>query len=301
MKKELIYRTFDELLSTVLSDLKSQDQEGFVDPQDLIKIAQKINKELGIKILRDKHTILEISKNKIRLPLDLYILNYGFVLYNKEIIQDNQRQGIHTEDRIIPKNCIPGFIDTCTNERELPNECKDTIRITECGEAYELVQTIGKVTHTYKHFSKLYLDENPLIAPEFKKLFEHDYIEEHEHHHKKTGYIKQGWLFTNFEEGKVYLNYSSNMEDEDGNLLVLDHEIVNEYYEASLKVRVLENMMLQGEQVGDLLKYFDRKRRDARIEARAIVYTPEFTELQQVWQNNRRNIYNRYYSLFKTQ
>ena len=300
MKKELIYRTFDELLSAVLNDMSSFDQEGLCDPQDLIKVAQRINKELSVKILRDKHIVLEIEKHKVRLPLDLYIINYGFTVHNKEVVQDEQRQGIHTEDRIVPKDCIPGFPDTCSDTKELPLECKDTIRITECGETYELVQTIGKTTHRYKSFSKLYLDENPLIAPEFTKLLrESNMIANDNHYSKQTAYIKDGWLFTNFDQGKVYLNYSTNMEDDEGNLLVLDHDIVNEYYESALKVKVLENMMLQGEQTEKLLQYFDRKRRNARLEARNIVFTPEFIELQQVWQNNRRNKYNRYYSLFK--
>jgi hypothetical protein len=300
MKKELEYRTYDELLSAVLSDVSSIDQEGLANPQDLIKIAQKINKELGLKLLRDKHTVLEVSKNKVRLPLDLYVLNYAFVLHDKEIIQDDQRQGIHTEERIVPKDCIPGFPSTC-GDTELPNSVDDCIRITECGETYELVQTIGKTSHRYKTFSKLYLDENPLIDPEFQKLLTQDNILIHNPNAKQSGYIKQGWLFTNFDEGKVYLNYSNNMEDDEGNLLVLDHPIINEYYETSFKVRILENMMLQGEQVGDMIKYFDQRRRNARIEARNVVFTPEFTEIQQVWQNNRRNKYNRYYSLFKTQ
>lgn len=299
MKKELEYKTFDELLSSVLTSLPSFDQEGMIDPQPLIETAQEINKELGVKLLRDKHVILDVSKNRVRLPLDLYILNYAFVVHDKEIIQDDLRQGIQTEERIIPKDCIPGFSSTC-GDTELPKELDDCIRITECGETYELVQTIGKTSHRYKTFSKLYLDESPLIAPEFRKLLTESNIMIHDNHYKQSGYIKQGWLFTNFDEGKVYLNYSSNMEDDEGNLLVLDHDIVNKYYRYALIVKALEIMLLQGEQVGDVYKLMDKKRRDARIEARNIVYTPGFSEIQQVWQNNRRNMYNRYYSLFKT-
>lgn len=59
--------------------------------------------------------------------------------------------------------------------------------------------------------------------------------------------IKDGYLLTSFEAGKVYLNYLGAMEDEEGNLLVLDHPYCNEYYEYALKQRILENMVFAGE------------------------------------------------------
>ena len=43
------------------------------------------------------------------------------------------------------------------------------------------------------------------------------------------GNIRGGWLYTNFDSGKVYLNYQGDMID--GNILVPDHELINEFYD----------------------------------------------------------------------
>ena len=59
-----------------------------------------------------------------------------------------------------------------------------------------------------------------------------------------SAYIKDGWLYTSFETGKVYLNYQGMMEDCDGNLLVPEHPLLNEYYEYALKQRILENLIM---------------------------------------------------------
>jgi len=59
----------------------------------------------------------------------------------------------------------------------------------------------------------------------------------------------------------VYISYQGAMEDEDGNLLVLDHPYCNEYYEYALKERILENMVFAGENVGQQLALIAQKLR----------------------------------------
>ena len=46
-----------------------------------------------------------------------------------------------------------------------------------------------------------------------------------------------------------------DMEDNEGNLLVLDHPYCNEYYEYALKERILENMIFSGENVSNQLSF----------------------------------------------
>jgi hypothetical protein len=45
MKTELQYRNFDDLMNSVRSDFYTYDQDNFINPQELLKIAIKI-KEL---------------------------------------------------------------------------------------------------------------------------------------------------------------------------------------------------------------------------------------------------------------
>jgi hypothetical protein len=114
------------------------------------------------------------------------------------------------------------------------------------------------------------------------------------------GWIKGGFLFTTFQTGKVYLNYQGQMEDEDGNLLVPDHDLLNEYYEYALKARILENLYMNGEDVMQRLQLIEQRVKAARNNALSVVNTPNFKELEQMWQANRKAMYGKYYYMFES-
>ena len=123
-----------------------------------------------------------------------------------------------------------------------------------------------------------------------------------------TGNIKDGflWVPTMRERGgnghgRMYICYLGAMEDEDGNLLVLDHPKINEYYEWALKERILQNLYLNGET--DLLQRWQmaKKERDtARKEALSITTMPDFYELKQTIESNRRAMYKKYLHPFSS-
>jgi hypothetical protein len=98
----------------------------------------------------------------------------------------------------------------------------------------------------------------------------------------------------------VYINYLGNLEDDNGNLLVLDHPMCNEYYEYALKQRILENLYMNGEDVAQKMQLIEQRLRAARNNALSIVNTPNFKEMYELWKNNRRAMYARYYDMFKS-
>lgn len=284
---ELKYRTFDELLSAVLSDFKTYEQEGMIDPQELIKVAQRVNTDLSIKINKNRQTILEIEKGRVRMPNDYFKINLAFILSEK-VINVPHLQGVQTEDvMVLPSDCnnpspILGsdFNSTCR---------QGTVRMTQCCKEYQVVQYFHSSNITYKKLHKLTLTSGPGLFDDCpNKHWQSDF----------TGYIKDGWLYTNVESGKLYLNYVSNMEDEDGNLLVLDDNVINEYYEYAMKERILENLLMEGEDVSNKLNYIAGKRRTARIEAKTRAGMYEFDELEQMWDMNRQAMYKKYYYQF---
>ena len=73
------YRTFDQLLQDVTIDFYSQALEGMVEPQQLIKVAIRVNYDLGLRIQRTKEDLVEVEHNKVKLPADFQYLNYAFV------------------------------------------------------------------------------------------------------------------------------------------------------------------------------------------------------------------------------
>ena len=112
-------------------------------------------------------------------------------------------------------------------------------------------------------------------------------------------YLKNGFLHVNFDEGAVYLNYQSVMEDDDGNLLVLDNPYTNEYYEYALKQRIFENLYMAGEQVQNHLQLMNAQFKIARNQALGFVNTPDFAEMKALHDVNRKAQYHNYYNMFK--
>ena len=105
-----------------------------------------------------------------------------------------------------------------------------------------------------------------------------------------SAWLKNGFIETNFEEGDMYISYDSLMEDDEGNLLVLDHPIVNEFYEYALKERIYENLLMAGEAVTNYFQLSAEKLRMARNNALSFINTPDFAELRENWRMNRKDI-----------
>ena len=91
-----------------------------------------------------------------------------------------------------------------------------------------------------------------------------------------------------------------SLEDDKGNLLVLDHPLVNEFYEYALKSRILENLFINGEEVGQKIQLIEPRLRAARNNALSLVNTPDFNEMYTLWRTNRKAMYGRYYDMFKS-
>ena len=85
MNTELKYRTFDQLLYEIGTDFVIYNNEGLIEPAQMIKVAQRVNYDLGLKINGTKETILDLEKGKVRLPDDFYVMNYAYLCSNFKI------------------------------------------------------------------------------------------------------------------------------------------------------------------------------------------------------------------------
>lgn len=311
----LKYRTFDQLFEDVTVDLKNYALEGAINPQTLLKVARKCNYDLGFRIYRTRQAILEVEHGKIRLPDDFHIMNFA-VVCGEYTVTEALPQGTNIEERLVAPDyvCEPGQPSTCATPA--PDPCNDPIDpcnntdpctgtcITKCGDEYQLIQKINTTTRTYKTNFHLYLTDSEWIQKDCNANCT-----------TPTGVtgivplgtgpineasIKDGWLYTNFSNAKVYVNYMGDMIDDDGNILVPDHEMLNEYYEYALKKRILENLVMNGENVGDRYNLIAQEYRAARNNALTIVNTPNFGELKKIWEVNRKAQYHNYYNMFKS-
>jgi hypothetical protein len=164
------------------------------------------------------------------------------------------------------------------------------------GDCVEVIQKVSTGTRTYNHLHPLrFINNAQGIECGCPGLYMRSADE---------AWIKDGWLYTNWHHnngcGQVYLSYEGMLEDEEGNLLVPDHEVISEFHQYALKERICENLMMQGEDMVQKLHYFTEKRKIAQGAAKAIVRTPNWTEMNEMYVVNRKAQWNKYYSMFSS-
>jgi len=310
----LKYRTFDQLLASVKGDFESYNLEDLIKPHQLIKVAKRVNYDLGLRIYKTKNIVLEVENGKAKLPDDFHILNYAYLLGNFETV-NAVPQGTHVEE--VPLDAPtyhPGTktIDICatpdpcpTPEPVCPDPCDPCQAPDPCGcetcgcdtwinckgQTMQLIQKIKYQTRKWSEFYKIKITGDDFF---FDPLCPNKTWVA-----KENGFIREGHVFLSFKTGTLYLSYQGMMEDKDGNLLVLDHPLINEYYEYAFKERIIEILMGNNETVNTgFVKLIMGKFREARITANGIVNTPDFDELKEVWTMNRTAMFNKYYKMF---
>lgn len=353
MKTELQYRTFDDLMNSVRSDLYTYDQDNFINPQELLKIAIKINYELGLKINQSRGKIIDVSHNKGKLPADFYVMNFAMLcgigeehydtcssnqmqtMYDQMVelaeivnarpliqvadlipdwnivthnlgstnlvikVQDQYKDYINFEYVILNENQVkikvfqdyPAARITFIAAANIVANC--SISIDECANSCKIVETKPGLIREFPRPVPIEILPYNYGEPECNLK----YVGSYNYRIK----IKDNFIHTiNFQEGRVYINYESVMEDDEGNLLVLDHPTVNEYYEYALKERILENLFFNGENVGQKLEYIQAKLRPARVNALSFINTPDYGEMKRMWEKNRKAMYGKYYNMFNS-
>lgn len=351
MKTELQYKTFDDLMNTVRSDFYTYDQDNFINPQELLKIAIKINYELGLKINQSRGKIIDVKNGKGKLPADFYVMNFAMLcgvgedrytnchgsemqtMYDQmvKLAQiTNARPLVQFADlsvgwNIITHNLASTNIVLTLQDSEknyinfeyvIINQDQVKVKVSEhyAGARINIIAAANIVANCSITLDNCpdgckITETRPGLIRDFSRpvpveILPYNYGEPECNLEKVGSYnyrlkIKNGFVHSiNFTEGRLYINYESVMEDDEGNLMVLDHPVVNEYYEYALKERILENLFLNGENTSQKLQLVQAKLRPARNNALSFINTPDFFEMKQVWAKNRKAMYNKYYNMF---
>jgi hypothetical protein len=351
MKTELQYKTFDDLMNTVRSDFYTYDQDNFINPQELLKIAIKINYELGLKINQSRGKIIEVRNGKAKLPADFYVMNFAMLcgvsddryttcsgsemqtMYDQMIKLAgivNARPLIQVADLSVGDNIVTHNLASTNIVLTVQDSNKDYVNFE-----YVIINPDQVKITVFERFAaariniiaaanvvancSIQLDNcpdgckitesRPGLIRDFPRpvpveILPYNYGEPECNLEKVGAYnyrlkIRNGFAHTiNFTEGRLYINYESVMEDDEGNLMVLDHPVVNEYYEYALKERILENLFLNGENTSQKLQLVQAKLRPARTNALSFINMPDFFEMKQMWAKNRKAMYDKYYNMF---
>lgn len=324
----LKYRPFESLLEDVKQDFKNFALEGRIDPAQLYKIAMKINYDLGMRINKTNEVVLPLKNGRVRLPENFYVMNFALVC-GEYTVQTILPQGTNIQEVPYPRyqetplnvdTCAPITVN-CSHCNSLPCCCTTTACPTpnsidpcptpvydlnnpygdpcikprvylDCkGNAMELIQVLSTETRTFKLLYPVRWINSQFVDCDCPNLNMQS---------GNTAYIKDGFIYSSIDEGNFYINYQGALEDEDGTLLVVDHPMLNEYYEYALKERILENLAMEGENVITQMQIIGPKLRAARNYALTIVNTPNFSEMYKLWAANRKAMYSKYYDMFSS-
>jgi len=323
----LKYKTFDELLAEAVVDFQMYDLENFIEPQQLIKVAKRVNYDLGLRIFQTAEAVLELEKGNAKLPDNFYVLNFALACAHFTV-DTVLPQGTHIEDRLIPAyNPGPPAVDlcaaptvNCTKCTPNPCECnsgcstpsspcsdlthnpsqpygdvcnKPRVYLDCTNNCYELIQIVKTERRTYKQLAPVKVVSNAMTVdcdcPNVNMSCE------------IKVWIKDNYIYSNVPHLKLYINYQGMLENDNGELMVPDHDLLNEYYEYALKQRILENLIMNDEPVSPAkIQLIEQRYREARNKALSVVNTPNFSELKQIWETNRKAQYHKYYNMFKS-
>ena len=273
---KLNYITLDQLMSSVESDFYKFADNGMIDRGNVIKVVRKVNEDIGLKIYRDADAMVEISNFKGDLPADFSHLQMAVA--------------VTVEHAYMP----PSVFGTHTEERPVRTFGDGGVCLKEFSGFYTVVEKWKDKVVTYNKFTPLKLCKSAMkFATENCINFGWN----------KAPYdidIQGDEIITGFREGRIYISYLTDMVDEEGNLLLLDHPLTNEYYEYAVKKHLLENYFMNNDaDVQQRLGYIKGELRDAKIRAIDFVSTPEYQEIVNTYENSRRRFYNKYHKIIE--
>ena len=241
--------------------------------------------KLIVQVFDSNNVELEVSWKyidswKIRLISNAVITNARIVIIGGDAYKDD-------DSSLYPDGCAnPTVTPYCNNTCVCltTDPCTQTPCVT-CN------SNNTEAKWEFKFLIPIKFEKNKSVSADCFNMNSHNY---------QSARLKNGFILFNFDEGDVYINYQSLMEDDEGNLLALDHPLCNEYYEYALKERILEDMYLNGENVVQQLQLMSARVKPARNNAISFSNMPDFAEMKNVWDMNRRAQSAKYIDMFKS-
>lgn len=275
----LRYKTFEELMASVKSDLHLYADNNLIDERNCIKAVLECNSILGLKINPIVECVLPINNFKADMPLNLKQAYSAFMIFQEVggILGSSQSLGIstrqYTKEQLLNKGITP---------------TEGSCRLTSCGEQFFVTTNYQQTEVIFDKVVPVYLSESSISK--FSKQSPNRLF------NKKREFtidFKNEEIQTNIETGTLYLSYLSELMDEEGNLLVLDHDYINPYYEWALKAKILEDLYYNSEaDVQQKLQDARNNRDQYKNRAVSLVVKPEYREISNYRKKLEQDFYN---------
>lgn len=237
-------KSLNSLFAEVENSLKQYKQAGLIDPVSMYRWANLELRRFGTALCEIYVTSLRVENGRANLPKNFHSLYFAMKCFWK---------GFHAEEKDIPllqKSLV--WQDKVETHRKF-NPCdpccyEETEKIVEEREYYN-----GKM------FSVYY--DNPVPLRLTKHVHKNEYADDCLNYKvRESPYeisINKFTVHTNFNEGIIYLQYYGLPQDENKSLLIPEtpRGVLETYLEYHLKRRVLEDIMLGGDDPNTINQY----------------------------------------------
>lgn len=236
----------DILKEETKNELRSYFDSNLVDESIFWPIFKECLSRFSTKYNPEKKDVIKINNKKGTLPKDFERLCLAMACTAGTITLDDQRSISTEEVPVCELDLCQSSCDVCTDE---------------CGNMYRVVQKTNEIELNWTSFDVLSLGTtNPDYCIEGCLNFRSRSVNEIE--------IRDGVMYTNFDEGYVYLEYLATLEDET-EILFPEHELVNKWIKAKLREGIFSYLYFNG--IGDnLTRYREAQRQAYLTEGKAI-------------------------------
>lgn len=282
------YKTFSQLMASVSSDMDVYADNTMIDDSKFIKVIRKVNADLSIKINKEKEVVLDIKNHKVQLPDDFMYLQLAMLC-------SNPQQPVLSVGVDAPKISFDQVYPEC----ECINKCEKDNTYSLCNKCFRVNEHIG-------YDLSIRYDVNIPVKLTKKS---HRYCADS---CMNTSFVSDKYKYTldidenimtldGIKNGKLYLNYLTDMVNEDGELLIVDHPLVNDYYEYAVKTKMLENFLFNDKapNIQAKLQLANERLKESRIEAMNFTFMPEYTDLLNYGNAKKSNFHKKYIQIFK--
>lgn len=227
----LNYIPVSQLFNEVKNELSSYFEKGALDESYLYPSVRVCLAKMGLRILPVKKDVIRVENFKTELPCDFYKLLFA-VACGAEQFAELDYLNTKLEEYTVDS---PTAIDVCSTRCDY---CEDA-----CGNLYGIRQYFNTYAVEFKQLYPLKItsDAKPYCTEECFKY--------HQKGNEIT--IKNRHIYTGFEAGTIYIEYLTNLEEEE-ELMIPDDERILDWIKHEILFVCFRKLYLNGD--GDVVQ-----------------------------------------------